>query len=362
MLELRPDPAVAVIAWPRRKRGTDLITIIFGTWLLIGLFVDGWAHNNLSELETFFTPWHALFYSGYLAVGAWIGWQLRPAIRDRRLGRNAIPLGYELAGLGVVIFGIGGIADLVWHEIFGIEQNIEALFSPTHLMLFLGIVLILSTPLRSAWLDPREPAEPSYRWFVPVLASATLLAAVLAFFFMYWAPFRASEASRPAMHYATSNQLTGFFIQNSLAGILLTTLVLVGLLLLLARRWRLPFGTATTMYTAVAVLTNALSQFRDPELIVAAVLAGVAADLVLVGLRPDPARPRRYWAAGVLIPLLTWCLYYAVLALTDGIGQTAPVWTGSIVWAALFGGTLALLMAPPNAPVRDDHSPNIPGA
>ena len=27
------------------------------------LFVDGWAHNNLDQIETFFTPWHALFYS-----------------------------------------------------------------------------------------------------------------------------------------------------------------------------------------------------------------------------------------------------------------------------------------------------------
>ncbi len=34
-------------------------------WLIIGVFVDGWAHMNLAQLETFFTPWHALFYSGF---------------------------------------------------------------------------------------------------------------------------------------------------------------------------------------------------------------------------------------------------------------------------------------------------------
>jgi hypothetical protein len=40
-----------------------------GTWLMIGLFVDGWAHNNLGEaLETSFTPWNAVFYSGFAAA------------------------------------------------------------------------------------------------------------------------------------------------------------------------------------------------------------------------------------------------------------------------------------------------------
>src|ERR1700738_519156 len=37
-------------------------------WWLGGLFIDGWAHSNIPQLETFFTPWHAVFYSGYLAV------------------------------------------------------------------------------------------------------------------------------------------------------------------------------------------------------------------------------------------------------------------------------------------------------
>lgn len=93
-------------------------------------------------------------------------------------------------------------------------------------MLFLGIALILSTPLRAAWLERHEPVAPTYRGFFPVLASTTMLTAMIAFFFMYWAPFRESEASRPAMHYAADYNLTG--LQNNLAAILLTTLVLVG--------------------------------------------------------------------------------------------------------------------------------------
>lgn len=55
-------------------------------------------------------------------------------------------------------------------------------------------------------------------------------------------------------------------------------------------------GTATTMYAVVAVLTNALAQFRDPELIAAAILAGLAVDIVLATVAPTPALPRRMWA------------------------------------------------------------------
>src|SRR5713101_820581 len=38
------------------------------TWLMAGAYLDSWAHRHLARLETFFTPWHALLYSGMLAI------------------------------------------------------------------------------------------------------------------------------------------------------------------------------------------------------------------------------------------------------------------------------------------------------
>src|SRR5215467_12391878 len=46
----------------------DWIMVVVSIWWLGGLFIDGWAHSNIPQLETFFTPRHAVFYSGYLAV------------------------------------------------------------------------------------------------------------------------------------------------------------------------------------------------------------------------------------------------------------------------------------------------------
>jgi hypothetical protein len=48
--------------------GFDLLAALLCGWLVAGSYVDGWAHRHHPDLETFFTPWHALLYSGFLAA------------------------------------------------------------------------------------------------------------------------------------------------------------------------------------------------------------------------------------------------------------------------------------------------------
>ena len=45
----------------------DWLMAGLGAWLIGGLYLDGWAHIHVPALETFFTPWHAVLYSGYIA-------------------------------------------------------------------------------------------------------------------------------------------------------------------------------------------------------------------------------------------------------------------------------------------------------
>src|SRR6266540_947312 len=66
--------------WPPSVRmgwRGDLVTAVLGAWLVGGAFLDGWAHNTRPGLETFFTPWHAVLYSGYAASAAWLCWSVR---------------------------------------------------------------------------------------------------------------------------------------------------------------------------------------------------------------------------------------------------------------------------------------------
>ena len=56
---------------PRASRRTDVVMTALSVWFVLGLFLDAYAHATTPTLETFFTPWHAVFYSGFAATGAW---------------------------------------------------------------------------------------------------------------------------------------------------------------------------------------------------------------------------------------------------------------------------------------------------
>ena len=105
------------------------------SWFLIGTWIDASAHSYLNgDLESFFTPWHAVLYSGY-AFSVLSTMYIKNSIKDYRI---------DIGVLGAVIFGIGGGLDLLWHTFLGIEQGVEPLVSPSHLMLFLGAFLMLA--------------------------------------------------------------------------------------------------------------------------------------------------------------------------------------------------------------------------
>src|ERR1044071_4271791 len=89
-------------------RKFDYIAAGLGLWLLGGIYTDGWAHNHI-HVETFFTPWHAVLYSGFLAN---LIFYAVTATRNRRNGKPLIPEGYRLAVIGIAIFAVSGVGDL----------------------------------------------------------------------------------------------------------------------------------------------------------------------------------------------------------------------------------------------------------
>src|SRR5438445_1003143 len=136
----RPLPAGA-LAW---------LVVFASAWFVGGVFLDGWAHNHGKVDNTFFTPWHAVLYSGY---GALAGVLLAALARNHATGlawRVALPEGYRPSLLGALVFAVAGLGDMIWHTLFGIEVGTAALLSPTHLMLATGGALMVSGPLRQA--------------------------------------------------------------------------------------------------------------------------------------------------------------------------------------------------------------------
>ena len=358
-----PPPAAAR---PRATRREDLLTMVFATWLIVGIFVDGWAHSN-DKPETFFTPWHALFYSGFVTTALWMTWMVQ---RRRAQGAQglaaAVPVGYGLGLLGVAVFAFGGVFDMVWHTIFGIEVDLEALLSPSHLLLFGGGLLVTTSPLRSAWHNAAS-RDPGFREFLPVLLSATITTASVAFFLMVFSPLLTGAMTGGPYHFASmlaDRDLASWLVEEvqleGYAAILLTTIILLAPALLLIRRWTVPFGTFAFLFGVVATLTAAIESFDFGPAFLAPLIAGVVADVLYRRLRPGHDRPWALRAWATAVPPVMWLAYFGLLAAFRTVGWSVELWAGVTVMTGLTGFALALLMTPP--PVPAELAPASPAA
>jgi hypothetical protein len=350
----------------------DWIMVIVSVWWLGGLFIDGWAHSNIPQLETFFTPWHAVFYSGYLAVAFTLLVQillnLRQSARSRggstpslvTLARKslpgnrwlrAIPTGYELSVLGLAIFGVSGIGDLTWHLLFGIERSTEALLSPTHLGLALGIGLALSGPLRAAWR--RSGGTPSWRQLGPAILSLTFTFSLLTFFTEYASPLITPWPIIDANNSPTSG----------ITDMLLITALTMSFVLLALRRWRLPFGTFAFMFGLNGALMVVFSPNSLLVSVPTALLGGLAADLVYRLLQPSLDQPASIRLFAFLVPAMFYALYFVDLAIVGpiifqgGIIWSVPFWAGAPVIAGIAGFLLSFVMIPPAQVAEEKDKP-----
>jgi hypothetical protein len=308
-----------------RRRRDERAVAVFGTWMLFGLFLDGWAHQA-QKPETFFSPWHGVLYSGFVAAVAWFAWDgWRTRSSDVALDR------WTPIGLG--LFVTGAVGDGIWHEVFGIEVDLEALLSPTHLLLLIGGFLMVTAPLRAA-LDDDDEAAPGWGDWWPQAVTLTLTTALVGFFTMYLSAYQGwVGAEDPSIRFAD------VFQSHGIASVLVTNALVTLPTALVLRRWRAPAGTLLLLHVAFAVGMTGLEGFRQVELAGAAIVAGLAAEAVA---RTDRLRSR---AAGVaVVSLAWWASYFALADATYGIRWTVELWSGTIVLAVASSALLWTLV------------------
>ncbi|PPK93911.1 hypothetical protein CLV92_109190 [Kineococcus xinjiangensis] len=334
---------------------TDLVTTLLAGWFTLGLLLDSWAHNNLPGLESFLTPWHGVFYSGFAATALWVLWTVRHALRRGRGAWQAMPPAYGATLLALPVFAVCGAGDWIWHTIFGIEQELKILFSPTHLGLAASMFVIVTTAVRSAWARPDAPGVPT-RLGPAMLATA--LGAVLVLLFLQYG--NALAFGEVGVVVALSGREVGVMADLA-SSVALTGLVLLVPLLTLARRWPLPFGAATVLAGVAGLLSAAVTGFNGLAPIAGVVLAGILIDVLARVLRPAPQRRARWRAFAVLAPLLTWSGF--LVGAYAAAGPQAPppsleLLTGLPVVQALLGLLVAVLAefttAPAPAPADAD--------
>ena len=107
----------------------SLMQISAGNW-------DVTSHL-LSSPESFFTPSHALLYTGIgiLSLSSIIGIALM--LKYRELKKSGLTLSFKLLIIGSLISIISGPSDYIWHQTFGVD----GFLSPTHLMLITGMLI-----------------------------------------------------------------------------------------------------------------------------------------------------------------------------------------------------------------------------
>ena len=173
----------------------DWVLAGLAVWLIGGFYIDIWAHAHGRVDDTFFTPWHALLYTGAAAFGVVTGWI---AIFGRPRGvpvRDVLPEPYLQSLLGAVLFIVAGGLDLIWHTVFGFEVDIEALLSPTHLLLAASGLLMIGGPLRSAAARIEAGGTMSWRTAGPIVIPLAMASAILVAFTQYANPIVDAWAS-----------------------------------------------------------------------------------------------------------------------------------------------------------------------
>ncbi|WP_205326193.1 hypothetical protein [Glycomyces sp. YM15] len=338
----------------------DLTTAAFSAWFFGGLILDVNAHAQ-GWAESFFTWWHLTFYTGFFATAAWIAWIFVRAHRaEGRTGMAAVPHGYGPAVIGVPLFVLSGIADMIWHEVLGVESNLAILFSPSHLTLAAGGVLVVAAPLLSAWRRVALAAEPEpipleARMAAPALSLGYITTA-LVLFLAYLVP-HANSPHAVAAALEGPNVYDGFPV----AGIVFTTVLVLALAVSMTGRFRLPLGFFTVAFAYPAVMVGAYTGFAYGGYVWIFLLSGAWLDFLVWLVRPELRRRRDLLvlAGGWAVPV--WAAFLIATGAATGVWPAAEIGLGAPVVAALVGGLFMLVVQPERRdvmpPAPTDPSP-----
>ncbi|MFI8523878.1 hypothetical protein ACIGB8_05510 [Promicromonospora sukumoe] len=309
-------------------------------WLVVGLQLDAFAHSTIPDLETFWTPWHAVMYSGIAACGLTLVWLLRSRLPQTVTYRSllrATPSALRLPVIGMALLLVGGGIDTLWHNLFGIEKGLEIFFSPSHYLIIAGMVLVAAGPAlmvaSSASTGPTT-AEPRLRGADAVL---TTISAVLAAIPVHIYTGHASALEEPLLGTGDTDMSSFSLDAQMFHAYVGSTVVLLVPILLISRRWRLPVAAPTLLVAAPAFLICLVLGDAELWLPVTITAATAVVELVARALAPRlrALGPDQSWIVlGLAAPAVVWGAVLAVSTVTAG----GPAWNLHMI-----SGLLALV-------------------
>ncbi|WP_426446775.1 hypothetical protein ACP26L_23185 [Paenibacillus sp. S-38] len=336
--------------------GSQVLTLVFGIWLTIGLFMERWEISRpgggAADELIGGRGAELLLYSGFAVFVLWMGWLL---IQGKLLfgsWKTGLPDGYGAGLAGAGLFLLGMLGGYLWQLAGGLQaDSIEAFYSPASLLQLTGAVLLVTSPFRAAWRGAGRVPDRSELW--PGLLSLALGTSIAALGLRsHWmlnsaAPSaleleRLGEELGP-LAAGVRESLYGTVLEHGIAGILLTTALLTVPAVWSVNRWKLPFGSLLLLL-AVPVLFMCIAG-RSMYMAPVGIVSGLAADLLYGFLG---ASHRNNWKKHVLftaVPLLWTGTYFMLVHLQGGLGWPPALWSGAMAASALEGIVLSHLVA-----------------
>ncbi len=320
----------------------DVIFCLSVIWLIGGTFSDAWAHNNIPRLETFWTPWHALLYSGLAFL---IGSLLTVlTINHSRCGSwmQAIPKGYTIVYFALILMVLDGLGDMTWHLLFGVEQHLDALFSPTHLTGAISIGLFATGPLYSMYLRRVTPSSWSDYF---LLATAFLLPYIL--FENITQPF-----SIFAQIWPLTTPLGNDIGQTAAIGsIIMQAVLFTGFVLYATRIWTFKPGMFTYILGLTATALSIMNQIWFTILVF--LIGGLLIDLAYWYLKPSATRLLQMRLFSAIAAGAPYLVYMIWVASTMPVVWTVHMLIGSVYVLLMIGWALSYLAYPPARPATE---------
>lgn len=320
----------------------DWLFIVFAGIWTAGVFLDGWAHIHLpSTRETFFTLWHGFFYGGMALTGAILFFEL---FRNHSRGfpwKYALPREYFFALSGLAVAFCAGAGDLAWHEVFGIEIGVEALLSPTHLLLAMGGAIAVGGPYHAVWYRHRD--HPLHA--LPTILSGTYFMSVVLFMLQFLNPFNFPWMA--ASFYAKNPIYPDYAAGLGIAGIIIFTGIFMGFVLSSIRHWQFPPGSFAAIL-GLNVLAMTLMHGEYYTFIYSGIVAGGVIDGLYWLLSPKHGGEKNIRLFSFLSPVVLFSAYFVVLFAVDSVLWSVHLLAGSIILSGITGYLMSYLVIAPH--------------
>ena len=309
---------------------------LFSLWLISGAYYDAFTHTHNPELETFFTLAHITIYTGGALLAALMGYTVWT---NRKLGYSfwkAVPKGYDVSLLGAFFFFIAGAGDLAWHEIFGIEQDLEAAFSATHLILVTSFILLMSGPFNAAWIRKKDSRSLIEDW--PIVISVAMMLASLSVITQWAHPFVRLQATIVT----TPDPDVGHSI--GILSIILQTVFMMSIILLTAKKRLMPVGGYTIVLLLNSVYLTAMQHTYPLNWV--ALITGLLTDLYY--WRSGEFTDTKFRVFAALVPVLYFGLYFIFISIYYTLVWNAHIISGAIFFPVLISLVLSYLVKQPD--------------